>query len=309
MFDLLDAARDPDRTADLAAAFAAPGVVDELARLRALAGRFGLRTLEGVAFGTGPRDVAVSDRTYLYAPAPKTGAMTLLPVGPAQPADASPDGARFAFAACGSPCGGLYPLHFLDVATRKVVRTTSLSVHDYPIAWTKSGASVLVHGDESRTGPTRGCAGVVTANSGAYKRLACVGGVNTGFAISPARTAFALAGHAAVVAYRFDEASGSATEVARAKGHALHPFVDDQGRLAWTDNDAPDFHYRVHLLRSGEAPATQDDARFTGFLADGSLLLSAWAHPSMESPVSPSLGEAGRCGAFERRERLAPASH
>jgi hypothetical protein len=75
--------------------------------------------------------------------------------------------------------------------------------------------------------------------------------------------------------------------------------MDNQGRVAWDDNEAPKFHMRVHVASRNAAEAILPDARSVGFLPDGSVLVLPIDEPSDAAMSEPlhTLAEK-RCGLF-----------
>jgi hypothetical protein len=312
-FDALNQARSPDAVASnkgpgLSGSLNADPVLADLGRLRALALRFGLRTLDDVALGAADGSYVVALDPYLAAT--KDGHFVDLAVGPAYATTASPDGRVVAFSACGSPCGGHYRVHLLDTRTGKVQRADTEDVaSDLGIRWSSTGDTVLYPYAEG-IGPTgkehKRCVGGLDTKTLRNKKVACVEGDGT-FAASPGLATFVLGSErrdshrTALWVFRLDATPVlSATPAFRANGSAVYPIVEDSGRLLWEDNDGEGFHFRVHIA-TAQGSEVVDDARLVGPLPDGSVLVWPDGHPSDWLPPVATLENGGRCGMMQRR--------
>jgi hypothetical protein len=298
---------------DLSAPFNADPVLRDLAQLRSLALRFGLRALDGVAFGAAENDYVLENDPYLSAT--KNGHLADLAVGPAHSPAASPDGSVFAFAACGTPCPGHYPLHLLDAKTRRVRRVDVGDVSSDVFAsvrWSAAGDTVFYRFAPTKNGlehATKSCVGALDVKTLRKKTLTCLPGSGA-FAMSPGITTFALGsessppGEDALVVFRLAAAASpgalpSATEVFRSPGRAQNVRVDDDSRLMWDDNDGHDFHFRVHIA-TPRGTEIVENAQLGGSLSDGSLLLWPNDQPSDAMPPLGTLASKGRCGIMRR---------
>jgi hypothetical protein len=311
-FQALADARVPDvahLSDDLAAPFQTPEVKADLSRLRELGARFGTRNLADVAFGAGADQMVIAaDPTLLVA---RGGRISVLEVGAAYAPRASLDGAYIGFDACGTPCAGFYPLSLLDVATGKVRRTNSGSIHEDGAFWQADGTLIFGYDDTTRSGShmSKLCVGGYDPRAGQVKTLTCVAAASGEMRASPQGKAVAIVaegagGQSSLVL--FSRTKDGVKEWFRTADRPLLPEVDDRGLVAWTDNDGKDFHFRVHVAVPPESGLRVDpipEATFVGFAgtpsdaAPGVLTIANHA-PSNEQPATDPMKTAGRCGLF-----------
>ena len=311
VFRALDRARDPDRTGlaekkDLAAPLNDPDVQADLAHVRALGRRFGVRNLADVAVGEPEGAYVTGDPTFLYAS--RGGVFRDVGWGAAYSPVAAPDGRSIALAACGSPCNGFYPVRLFDPGTQKTRSTTSgAASHD--LHWLADGRTLVFGYDETRTGTAQArsyCVGALDRDTAKQRTFACVKGdppVSGSFAISPGGTALAVSTSASddIVVYAV---GATATELRRVPARTTTDLqVDDDGRIGWSANDGADFHFRVHVAGKVGAPTVHENARLVGLLPGQAVLVLPSPSPSDASVRVATLREASRCGYFQR---LAP---
>jgi hypothetical protein len=175
---------------DRAARFDTDPVRRDLARLRALALRFGVHTLDDVAFGAADGDVVLADSTFFFSTkdrgdvvangthlfATRNGALADLDVGPGFSPSASPDGRLVAFAASGS--SDRFKLHLLDTATRKVTRVDAVELRpgiapEAGMRWSATGDVLFYPYRDAKSGHE--CLGAIDTKSLRTKSLECFG--------------------------------------------------------------------------------------------------------------------------------------
>lgn len=300
-FDAFDKAGFEARLASkataLTARFDAEPVTSDLARLRALAMRFGLRTLGDVAFSADEGSYVVAIDPFLAAT--RDGHLVQLDVGAAYAPAASPDGRLVAFTACGTPCTGNYHVDLLDTKTHKVRRTEAGGVgSEAGFRWSPAGDLLLFAFTQAHSD----CVAALDPKTLKSKTLACQPGVGS-FAASPGLAMFVLGSvplaiaNDAHVVYGLvakDGALPTAIEMYRTPGDAGHPVVDDMGRVAWEAEDGPGNRFRVHLA-APEGAEVVDDARLVGVLPDGAILLWPDDHPSSWRAEARPMTNEDRC--------------
>jgi hypothetical protein len=309
VFDALDRARDPnDETlgdGTVAAHLGQGPATRDLARLRAVATTFGTPTVLGIAIGAAEGAYVTGDPTFVYAS--RDNRFKEPGWGASHSPLASPDGRNVVVSACGSPCGGMYSVHVLDMSTLKVRRTGSGQVHE-GMRWSPDGSTLFFAFDDTTNGmakPKKLCAAALDGKTWHRTTLACFSGEPGYFAVSPGAKAFAMTadnakGQKDVVVFQIASAadgSPKATELYRVPGSPIYPIVDDSAAVMWTDNDGPDFHFRVHVAQGGSVRQI-DDAEAVGFLPEGAILFLPNDRPSPSGPQIRTVRDVGRCGFF-----------
>jgi hypothetical protein len=319
-FALLDARRDCidatarthtlDRAAsgsadEVLALLATPAAQAEIARLRDLARRFGIRALGPLVLGVDDAFTLLDANNELFV---SSGvAFTQLPVGTSARPAPSPTGTHVAFAHCGSPCSGVYAPALLDTRTRKVKDFKVGNAHDFH--WSKDGKSLYFSYDD-RTSPlakraaSNVCVGRLDVDSSRVTTLKCLPSDVMTENISSASPGVewlglqVYGGKPGSTAYVV-LAAPSGKEAFRLAADPIDPRFDEAGRIGWTDNDHKDFHLRAHVA-SASGQQVFDDARFVGFAGADEILVMPDDQPSNARKKARTLRDK-RCGHFATR--------
>lgn len=292
--------------ADAMARLQAAPTLAELARLRDLARRFGVRGLGSLVFGdTGTAAVVEAHgRAYVV----RDGQVTRVEAGAAMVHAMSPDGRWAAIGRCGARCRGIYEPALLDVATGAV---RAVPVGNLSNAfWSPDGELFITYEDRAAqaSGTRQVCLARLAPDAARPTTLHCAPSGSTSLygAVVSDRARFLAVKllDPGTNAGRLQLYALPGGEEGRTIGaEPMVPDVDDAGQVAWDDVQGPGSTWRVHLVSDGGEEIVPA-AKAAGFLGDGALLLQVVG----PRPPEPATLATAWCGSYRAMRAAVPSA-